>query len=64
MHKTSRLGIVGLVLAMLAAVFVMKSVIFTTSAEATSPPPTMLLDEMHRTIDLKALPTQEVKDPV
>jgi hypothetical protein len=62
MRKSSSLGIIGLTLAVLAGAFLMKSVNPTTGA--LSPQPTLSIGELYRAMDMKALPAQEIEDPV
>jgi hypothetical protein len=53
-------------IALVSLGFLTKSMLFQIRASSLQPPATatISIDELHRSIDMKALPVQEIKDPI
>ena len=62
MRKLPHLAI-GLALSTLAAIFLTKSLMLTAAAVPPQQSQTISIDEIHRSLDLTALPVHEVREP-
>ena len=53
-------------IALVSLGFLTKSMLFQARTPPLQPPATVTIsiDELHRSIDMKALPVEEVKDPI
>jgi hypothetical protein len=65
MNTLARISVVGLAFAVLGAIFLTRSIATTTTrAGVVEPIPTILMDDLHRAIDMKTLPATDLQDPV
>ncbi len=63
MRKATYLfAVVAIALASLG--YLAKSTLRPAENSSVQPPATISIDDLHRSIDMKALPVQDVKDPI